>query len=192
MKGYPDEAIIHEGDEARQLAESQLRRSLCMQSLVATITENCDVTSVQILVEQTGGTPLGSMRLRRSFFMDTQDDSLLTDSMFRDESILLTPRNAAQLILDLYEQQDWLRLKLYASTNESTESFSAAMEALPQVVSYTLEGGSVSADGNSVLFTLHLTGRNGRQITAPLRLSHVNGIWMTTAERLAAAVEGLK
>lgn len=68
MNGYPDEPVDWQED-AEWRTEAPLRRVLCMQSLVATVTENCDVDQVQVLV-QAGSTGSGSLRLKQNYFLD--------------------------------------------------------------------------------------------------------------------------
>lgn len=68
LNGYSDEPVDWQESETWR-RECPLRRRLCMQSLVATVTENCAVDQVQVLVQQTTRTG-GSLRLKQNYFLD--------------------------------------------------------------------------------------------------------------------------
>ena len=197
LNGYTDEPEDWQQDPSWS-AEVPLRRRLCIQSLVATVTENCDVDRVQILVEQSSAS--GSMRLKESYYCLTDDDSLLTDPVARDESLLLTPACTLNTVMTLWLRRDWSRLYCYIASADpddgtaapTLEQFIARMEALPMLTDWSAEGGSVSTDGSTVLYSLTLTGQDGLRNTVSFRLSRIGGIWLTSAARLESAVEGIE
>lgn len=169
--------------------EIPLRRRLAIQSLVATVTENCEIDSVQILVEQTDNVS-ESMRLRQSFFREGADNGSLTGPQSRDESLILSPAAAAKRVLTLWQQEDWQSLYLYLadrdpSTGESKRNYAdfvTAMTALPVPVRFTCEGGSVSAQGTRATFSIaaELMEADGflRQTDAAiLHLTNEQGLW---------------
>ena len=194
MNPYPDEAA-----GSQSTAEAQLRRRLCMQSLVATVTESCDVDSVQVLVEATGDTT-DSLRLQQSYFLVAGEEHLVSP-MTRDESLLLTPGRAMQVILSLWSQQDWQRLYLYIASDPLTgqekrsyADFVTAMENLPRLVEAIFAGGSVSADGRWAAYTLEATilADDHQQETRAgktLRLLRENGLWKVTLSQLTDWLE---
>ena len=194
MNRYPDESY-----DWQQQPESALRRRLCMQSLAATLTENCDVDQVQILVEQSGNT-MGSLRLKQSYFLTTTDETLLTSPLTREETLLLTPGNALRVILDLWQQRDWQRLYLYIASADpmtgaekrSYADFVALMEGLPSLMEADFAGGSVSADGRFSTYTVTaqlLTGDHQQAYTATVRLLRENGLWKVTLAQLTDWLE---
>ena len=165
---------------------------------MATITENCDIDRVQILVEQS--TASDSMRLRQSYYKTTDDDTLLTDPAGRDESLLLTPTRTLNTVMTLWQQRDWTRLYHYMAETDpddgtaapTQEQFVTRMEALPMLTDWQAEGGSVSADGDTMLFSLTLSLQNGLRGTVSFRLSRIDAIWLTSVTRLEAAMEGVQ
>lgn len=198
MNPYPDEtaAMLASGD-----AESLLRRRLCMQSLAATLTENCDVDRVQVLVEQSSA-DMGSLRLKQRYFLTTGDDSLLSPPMMRCEADLLTPRNTLAVILDTWQQQDWQRLYRYVASSDPVTGedrrtytdFVTAMENLPRLVESSFSAGSVSMDGRWVAFTLDATvatadHQQEQHEGQTLRLLRENGLWKITLSQLTDWLE---
>ena len=167
--------------------EIPLRRQLAMQAIAATVTENCDVDTVIILVEHTTQGS-DSLRLRQGYYRTGGDANALAAPLMRDESVLLTPGNTLALLLDCYRSGDWARLyALTARTDPATgevrpayEAFAARMDALPHMTDYAFSAGSVSTDGQSAVFTVTLTTlSDGRTATSQgiLRLHRERGIW---------------
>lgn len=200
MNGYPDEPAAWKSDPYWS-QEVPLRRALCMQSLAATITENCDVDSVQVLVAHDGG-DMTSLRLKEKYFLTTADDTRLAPPMTRQESLLLTPGNTLSIILRLWQQQDWQRLYLYVAaadpvTGEGRRSYAdfvTAMENLPRLAACSFSGGSVSMDGRWSAYTLDadLLGADGqpeRREGKTLRLLRENGLWKITLSQLTDWLE---
>ena len=200
MDPYTDEDASISSETAD--SEAKLRRQLCMQSLVATVTENCDVDDVQILVEQSSSAA-ESMRLKEAYFLTTSDETLLTSPLNRQESLILSPENALNVILNKWEMRDWSRLYRYiASTDPSSgeelvsqTEFAAAMEALPQLTNFTFEGGSISTDGYYATYTLNVTLRasDGQTLTRSgrvVRLYRENDCWKITFSQLTDWLEG--
>lgn len=201
MNAYPDEPASWQNDPYWQ-REVPLRRALCMQSLVATITENCNnVDRVQVLLEQQNALA-GSLRLKERYFMLQSDSDELTGPLVRQEELLLTPQTAMDVILSLVVARDWQRLYHYVAVRDretgldrpDEPGFIAAMEALPAVVSYTYAGGSVASDATQVTFTLS-AALSGMAANTPavenrvVRLVHENGLWRITMSQLTGWLE---
>lgn len=205
MNRYPDEpndwrsADNGQGELLRN--EMMLRRKLCMQSLVATITENCEVDQVQVLVQQSGNA-VGSLRLKQTYFLDGSDDSVLVGPMTRDASLLLGPDNALSMILTYWCRQDWQRMYQYITLRDPQvgadalplSGFTSVMNSKAHVVSWQAGSASISPDGScatfAVDFTLlsadgQLTAMNGRT----LRLYRENGLWKTSLNQLTGWLE---
>ena len=198
MEPYADEPDNWQAeDEWRR--EVPLRRQLCMQAIVATVTENCDIDRVQVLVQQDMAT--GSLRLRQNYFMDDSEDDVLVGPMTREEGLLLTQSVTAEVILSCWQQRDWARLYRYvASTDPESgidrsdyDAFVQEMEALPAISSYTLEGSSVTADGSHATLTVSCTLLSGLQATETgacvLHLCREDGMWRITQEDLTSWLE---
>lgn len=193
LSGYAD-------DKSTSLAEQQLRRQLCMQSIVATITENCDIDQVQILVEQSGNAT-GSLRLQESYFLLDAQSTEPVEPLTRQNDLILTPQRTAYLLCSLWCSRDWQRLYLYIARKDpstgaervSYRDFVTAMENLPLLSSCTAEGGSITQDGTQATFTLTATtlsnGRETQLSGCTLRLCREGGLWRTTLSQLTGWLE---
>ena len=189
MNGYPDEPTLWQ-DDPYWAAEMPLRRRLCMQSLIATVTENCDVDVVQVLLEQRGEVT-DSLRLRQRYYLDTDDDRLLADPLIRDDGLLLSPGTAMTTVLSLWQQRDWTRLTRYVITDDA-ETLTDALDSLPGLLDYSLSGPTLT--GHTATFTLTARlrvplgtyTRSGRI----LRLREEHGLWRITPEQLTGWLEG--
>lgn len=193
MNPYPD-------DGSSSPAERTLRRQLCMQSLVATVTENCDFDQVQVLVEQTDGAA-GSLRLQKRYFLEDPHSDELVDPLTRQAGMLLTPSASMDVICQLWRSRDWQRLYLYIARYDpstgmervSYRDFVTAMENLPMLVDYSLTGGSVSLDGARATYTLDAltlqSGRDTQHQGRTLRLCRENGVWRVTLAQLTGWLE---
>lgn len=194
MNGYPDEPASWR-DDPRWAAEVPLRRELAMQSIVATVTDNCDADTVVILVEQTE-TVTDSLRLRQHYYT-LDDDMTLAAPLVRDEALLLSPARTAQVILQCWQESDWPRLYRYiARTDPATgtarpeeDEFFRQIAAQPHLVRGLAEGGSISADGRTAVFTLSgawlVDGAEQPFAGLPLRLTREKGIWRVGLSQLA-------
>ena len=184
MDGYPDEPADWQSD-AYWAAEMPLRRRLCMQSLIATVTENCDVDSVQVLLEQTGEAT-DSLRLRQRYYLNANDAQQLADPLLRDDSLLLSPSTAMTTVLTLWQQQDWSRLSRYVSGGAD------GLSTLPRLLDFTLTGPTIS--GPNATFTLTATLRGGAGDTTltgrVLRLTREGERWLISEEQLTGWLEG--
>ncbi len=156
LSGWEDEPDAWAQDPYWQV-EAPLRRQLCMQSIVATITENCNYDGVQMLVEQTDVLS-DSLRLRQSWFLDGSAEDVLTAPLVREDSYLLTPSNTLRAALDAWRTQEFSLLYGYlaAADRPSYEDFTAYLKKAPRLVNFGFTGGSVSPDGLTALYTLHL------------------------------------
>jgi len=200
MNAYPDEPSGWRNDPF-WAQEVPLRRRLCMQSLAATLTENCDIDRVQVLVEQSSG-EMTSLRLKALYFLATRDEALLAPPLTRDESLLLTPGNTLKVILDLWQQQDWQRLYDYLAASDPVTGadrctyadFVTAMENLPRLTQSAFTGGSISADGRWAAYTLSANllaaDHQPEQYDGKtLRLLRENGLWKVTLAQLTDWLE---
>ncbi len=186
MNGFADEPAAWR-DQPVWAAEVPLRRELAMQAIAATLTENCAVDQVVILVEQ-GGIVTDSLRLRRDYY--TQDgDKALADPLIRDESLLLTPERTAEVILRCWMEQDYARLHRYIARTDPESGasrpdeagFIARMAEEARLLRAEARGGSISADGQSAVFTVSgawlVNGAERPFDGLVLHLTRENGLW---------------
>lgn len=159
MNGYADEPQNWREQPAWTM-EVPLRRKLAMQSIAATLTENCEVDMVVILVEQSN-TVTDSLRLRNSYYT-LDGDTTLAEPLRRDEALLLTPARTAEVILECWQQSDWTRLYRYvARTDPATgmqkpeeAAFVQMMTERAHLLRADVKGGSFSADAHTAVFTI--------------------------------------
>lgn len=182
MNGYADEPADWR-NQPDWAAEVPLRRVLAMQSIAATLTENCAVDTVAILVDQSA---TDSLRLRRSYYT-LDGDTALAEPLLRDEALLLTPARTAEIILQCWVESDWARLYRYvAQTDPVTgmerpeeSDFVQAMSETAHLLHATAQGGSVH--GNSAVFTVqgaYLVDGAEQPFTGQvLRLTREKGLW---------------
>ncbi len=186
MNGFADEPASWR-DQPVWAIEVPLRRELAMQAIAATLTENCAVDQVVILVDQ-GGIVTDSLRLRRDYY--TRDgDKALADPLTRDESLLLTPARTAEVILSCWMEQDFARLYRYIARTDPQSgasrpdeaAFIALMAQEARLLRAKAQGGSISADGQSAVFTVSGAWlSNGEERTFDglvLQLTRENGLW---------------
>lgn len=188
MNDYADEAAI-------TAEEAVLRRQLAMQAIAATVTENCDVDAVVILVEHTDPGS-DSLRLRQSYYREGSDASALAQPLSRDEDVLLTPGNTLALALDSWQRRDWASLYPILARNDAAtgsarpayEDFVAQMAALPHLTAYSASAGNISPNGQSAVFAVTLTYLDSGQpmpVTGVIRLHRERGIWRISLSQLS-------
>lgn len=189
LKGWADEPADWAQDAYWQ-TEAPFRRQLCMQSIVATVTENCEYDSVQMLVEQTDVVS-DSLRLHQSWFLDGSDDTQLMEPISRQDSYLLTPANTLRALLDAWRLRDAALLRSYTADAPDTETFAAALSDAPMLVSFGFSGGTISPDGQTVHLTLRLCCQDSAGITGEIgglmvHMTRVGGLWKLPWTQLEA------
>lgn len=200
MNGYTDEPVDWQEYEY-WLTEAPLRRRLCMQSIAATITENCDVDQVQILVEQTEGVT-GSLRLRQNYFLDDSEDDQLVGPMQRNDDILLNCEQSMHHFLDLTLSKDWEKLYRCLPDNDamtavekpSYSDFVAQMRVLPSLTSYSLSVPTMSLDGQEAIIQVNgsVTLSSLLRVDLPsriFRMTRQNGLWKVSLSQLREWME---
>ncbi len=194
LNAYADEPKNWRNDPA-WADEVPLRRTLAMQAIAATATENFHVDKVVILVEQKD-TVTDSLRLRQSYFT-LADDMTLAEPLIRDESLLLTPARTAEVILTYWQQADWSHLYRYIAAADPVTgqrrpdeaAFIAQMEQSAHLLYASAQGGSISSDGRSAVFTVQGAwldhGAESPFSGMVLRLVKEKGMWRIGASQLA-------
>ena len=186
MNDFPDEPADWAANPAFS-AETPLRRQLAMQAIAATVTENCDIDQVVILVEQTSQGS-DSLRLRQRYYRTPGMSEDLAAPLMRDESMLLTAHQTLALILDCCAEQNLPRLYPFIARKDPAngkdrptyETFCAQMDTLPRLSDWEASAGSVSADGQSAVFNVRLTLLDGGQVRehrCVIRLHRERDLW---------------
>lgn len=187
MNAYADEPDSWSA-QSDWAAEAPLRRKLAMQAIAATVTENCDVDTVVILVDQQKQVT-NSLRLRESYYLTGAADGALAAPLTRDESCLLTHRSTMEIILKCWAERDWPRLYAYVARTDpangqerpDSEAFATLMNELPHLTEYAVSEGSIDHSGTQATFTLQATlmqEGNGQTLdSAIVRLCRERGIW---------------
>jgi len=170
-------------------AEALLRRELAMASLVNTLTEGGEFSSVQVLVLDQPQAA-NSMRLSRRYYLE--DSDALPDPLTRDEACILTPGKAAGHILSLWQKQDWNRLaRLLAASPADSEAAGRAfsVQDMPVLTKFEVSEGSVGFDGRTaiVLLDASLGTLEGRELSVrafPLRMLRQDQDWLLSLPSL--------
>ncbi|MBQ8555329.1 MAG: GerMN domain-containing protein [Clostridia bacterium] len=189
MNRYPDET------EGVDTAESRLRRLLAMQSIAATVTENCDVDTVIVLVEQSDAVT-DSLRLKESYYLTGSDAPAAP--LKRDESLLLTPTTTLSTILQCWQDRDFARLYRYVARTDAATGqqrpqeaeFIAQMEGLPHLTQWAVSGGSVSGDRATLSALMHCAdGGTASETAGVFRLMRERGLWKIEYSQLSSRKE---
>lgn len=188
MDAFPDEPASWQSDPL-WAREVPLRRALAMQAIIATATENCDVDSAVILVEQTA-TPLDSLRLRQGYYRrGTGDDMAIADELTRDDACLLTPGGVMDILLTCWQHRDFARLYRYTDADLDEDTFLTEMAALPHLLRADVTSQvSINEAGTQAVFTLdaallaHGAERTCSSVT--LRLIRRDGLWRIPLDQL--------
>lgn len=195
LSGWADEPDDWAQDPYWQV-EAPLRRQLCMQSIVATITENCDYDGVQMLVEQTDVLS-DSLRLRQSWFLDGSDEAALSGPLTREDAYLLTPANTLRAALEAWRNQELSLLYGYiaASNRPDYQTFTAYLQSAPRLVNFGFSGGSLDPEGATALYTMHLytqTGGVSQEWTGRIiRLTREGDLWKIPWTQFTGWMEGI-
>ena len=145
-------------------------------------------TRVQVLVYREN-VKTTSMRLHAGYFTCTGDDTLLS-FLGRSKEHLLTPHNAARMLLDAWVSQDWETLYglTAAQSRPSGQEAYAAFDAARALIDFSLEAGTVSADGGRAVVTVSMTlqgeGMETRVDGYPLLMIREGALWKMDWARL--------
>ena len=200
LNALTDEPVDWQESDAWRV-EAPLRRRLAMQAIAATVTDNCDVDEVLVLVNQDSSRQ-GSLRLKQNYYLDDSEEDVLADPLRRDESLLLSPATLPGILAQCWLQRDWIRLYRYLTATDSgtgqsrpaSRDFAALMDSLPSLSAATAAGGSVNGDGQRAAFTLTATvvrsGSEPRTLrNRVLHLRRENGLWKIDLSQLTGWLE---
>lgn len=162
-------------------SEVLLRRRLALSSIVNTITEATDYTSIQLLVQQNQEDTVGRRIPRSDVFETAVGDVLLTPTS-RDEHSILTHFNTAVAILNSWRSKDYSRLYRYISECPTEAAFQQEIVNYNRsLTNFSLTPGILSSDGTSAVLSamLEYTDINGVVLVEnyPIHLICEEGLW---------------
>ena len=194
LNSLPDEPADWR-DDPYWNREMPLRRELAMQSIVATVTENCKVDNVQIMLESSEQ-DTGSLRLPARYFRVDENSENLQGPMERNENLILSPSVTASVICRLRSERNWDSLYAYvADRDEETgqekpnyKDFVMLMDQTPMITETGVSGGSIDQNGDHAVFTVHAEVVDGNRLRDPgtgiIKLCRENGLWKITMDQL--------
>lgn len=188
---WQDDVPANWAEDPNWQTEAPLQRTLAAQSITASLTERFPYTGVQILVHRQGE-PQTNLRLENAYFLNGQDG--LSEPLCRDETLLLTPQNTANAILQAWQQHDFDRLYRYIAEPDKPPqaTVAEALSAANALADYSVSAGSVSDDGQSATLTLALQtvreNESSQTIGYPLLLTRENGVWKIRYAAMLALV----
>ena len=147
--------------------EAALRRALAVQSIVLSLTESGRYQRVQLMVADSDDDM--PERIPLAWFDRTQTDMhTLLGACGRDESLLLTPGRALELMLRAWQARDWETLYAMTAAGDGERALTlTAFEALMRerdvsLLSWEVSQGSVSPDGQRATLVLDAQVRAAR------------------------------
>lgn len=193
-----DAPATWEFDERTQ-AEVYHSRMLALASIVSTITEATDYTAVQFMVLDRNDELTGRRLLRGEIYQGAPQDQVLPP-MARNEALMLTHNNSAQVIMESWKARDFERLYRFVAQEDASRPTDAAfveeMEALAGALTmFSLSAGAVTEDGQRAVLSVSFEYvRAGKQVSLqsfPLRLVRENGLWKISYAELLRLMEAL-
>lgn len=160
--------------------EAVTRRRLALSALSNTLTETGVYQRVQVLVFDQADIN-ASMRLNQRYFLEDSDQ--IPPPLWRQEEDLITPGRAAEMILGLWQTQNWDQLTGFLAQKPG-DALAAQLDkkTLPILLSYSALPGTLAPDMSYALVTLHVEMRlqDGRNITRRhqvVRMLRQNNAW---------------
>ena len=198
-----DAPAAWQGDEY-WASEVPRRRLLALQSIVCAVTDLGEYDRVQLLIDYDGeGNRPGERVPRLNFYADALGDpSLMLDVVRRDQSLVLTPRNALGQALAELQSKSWEELYQLiaaqdASGNRPTlDEFTADMQARTfALTEYTVGDAMVTDDGQGATVCVDATftlgdGSARELLSFPVRLHREGEVWKIAYASLSALLEG--
>ncbi len=154
----PDGAPFNWEDSEFWQTEAARRRTMAMQSIVLSLTENAESQRVQLYVADADD-EIGQ-RLQMAWFDPAvTDPQIYLGACGRDERICLSAHNAMQAVMTAWKQHDWASLSIFLNRRSGgildEEAVGEKMETLGiELLDYTLSEGVVSLDGSRATIVL--------------------------------------
>lgn len=196
----PSDAPADWQSDSYWVKEVARRRYLALESIVCAITDLGEYDGVQLMVD-VDGDHTGERVERSSFYYDAQSGALL-DVTYRDESIVLTPRNTVNAALESIQSKDWDGLYELIAVSDingelpAYEKFAADMRACSYALSeYAVGDAMVSGDGGSATVCVDaqfsFKDTSARTVSAfPIKLVREGEVWKLTYASLNGLLEG--
>ena len=166
------------------------RRNFCLYSIANTLTENCDIVKVQILVDRQNASQQ-SYRLPESFFRQAGAQGFV-GAIHREESIIMSPYNALQALLTAWmTRRDDDVYGFLADTHMlspvlTLESFTDILSGADPLTGFILTPGITGENAETALFTCDLSFGTGEETyiaeKIPLRMFRQNDWWYMKAD----------
>lgn len=178
-------------------SEVYMRRQLALTSIVNTITEATDYTSVQFLVQENDSDPTGRRLFMSELYDGAPSDQLLAP-MLRNEHLILTHANTADVLLESWKEQTFDRMyRFIAQDTTQRPTDSAFQEEMRQrnmpLIHYSISAGTVSNDGQSAVMEATFEYRTELGTVQvqnfPLHLIREDGVWKITYSELKRMME---
>ncbi|HML46524.1 MAG TPA: GerMN domain-containing protein [Clostridia bacterium] len=196
----PHDMPVNWRDDRSLYEEVLARRRLAVDSIVNTLTECTEYTSVQLLIQPNVQEAYGQRIARKEIYASETDSTLLFGPVYRSESMILTHYNTANIILS-WQQKNWERLYRFVANKQgrpTAEAFEQEMdERRISLFSYSISPGHVSSDGQKAIFSvqLGLSGADGvHQIitSVPLAFTLEQDIWKISYETLVRLMQAAR
>lgn len=196
---YPptDAPTFWENDPAWKV-EVLLRRRLALASIVNTITEATDFTSVQFFLQDSADNPTGRRLLRSELYEGAGEDEMLTP-MVHSEHMILTHYNTANIIMQSWTEKDFTRMYRFVARETGTRPTDATflsemMERGRSLINFLVSSGAVSEDGQRAIVEITYQYLDGGEDTVivqnhPLVLVRENGLWKISYAELIRLME---
>lgn len=169
------------------------RRMMALASIVNTITEETDYTEVLLLVQRDGVDAAGRRITRAEVFPDAPQGLVLAP-VSRMEDLILSPYNAASIILDCWWRRDFDRLYRFISERPTETEFQQEMLMINKtLLTFSLRAGVVSDNGQRAVISSDVEYTNAagytKSRTFPMQLVHENNLWKMEYDALLRLME---
>lgn len=197
--GRPDGAPMDWEDDGKWQKEAALRRTLGVQSIVLSLTENGQCQRVQLLVADSDDD--APERIPLIWFNPQMDDlSVVLAASARDESFVLTPKRALETLLVSWQRHDWEGMYplLYAAAGDEApdvDSFAEQMESSGvSLLDFSVSQGVVDLGGMRATLVLdaqidQTEGGRAQIVRESVQLSRVQDNWMMSLGTLRSLME---
>ncbi|MDD7446834.1 MAG: GerMN domain-containing protein [Clostridiales bacterium] len=178
--------------------EVLMRRMLSLAAVTLALTDASEYTAVQFLAQERADDLTGKRILRREIYFGETDDTAVLGPMTRDESLLLTQYNSAQVILECWRDKDFARLYRFIAQTDgerpTQEAFVQTVSDMPRaLIDFSVQPGSVSEDGQTAVMTAELTCLSQGDVlnihAYPMHLLRENGLWKISYAALTRMME---
>lgn len=190
--GRPDGAPVDWENSPAWQEEAALRRRLALASIVLALTQGARYQRVQFYVADSDDDMPRYIELY-NLDMTQTDTALVLGACGRDESYLLTPQSAMQLILEAWRQKDWTTLYALLHDDAGMPSQSAFEQEMVKtdvtLLHGEVTGGAVDLSGRMATVVMNAQirssqGGDAQIVRESVPLIRVNDNWMLSLDTL--------